>query len=283
MERSVILLVTSRSTTEGAGVRLHRVFGFHEVPRFDPFLMLDDFSSPNPADYLAGFPRHPHRGIETVTYVLKGMVEHRDSIGNHGVIGPGDVQWMTAGRGIIHQEMPRHTRDGLAGFQLWVNLPRQSKMIAPRYQDVKAASIPDVAPAMGAAVRVIAGEVAGAKGPVKDIIAAPCFLDVRIEPGAEFVHTLARDHNAFVYVLEGEASVGDTAIRRGQSALLGAGDLVRVKSAAGARLLLVSGKPLNEPVAWRGPMVMNSEEELDAAFDEYEMGTFVKSSWGQEA
>lgn len=257
-------------------MRLRRAFGFDHVPRFDPFLMLDDFSSDDPDDYRAGFPWHPHRGIETVTYLLKGRVTHGDSIGNSGTIGPGDVQWMTAGSGIVHQEMPQPTRGGLAGFQLWVNLPARDKLTTPRYRDVAAASIPVVTPVPGVKVRVIAGEIAGVRGPVRDIVVDPEYLDVSLRTGVAFAQPMAHGLNGFCYVVEGAVSVGGRTVAAGSVALLGAGDLVRLQADEVSRVLLVSGRPLGEPVAWRGPIVMNTEQELDVAFDEYRRGDFIK-------
>jgi quercetin 2,3-dioxygenase len=265
---------------EGAGVKLHRVFGYSEVPLFDPFLMLDDFGSDQPDDYLAGFPWHPHRGIETVTYMLNGEVEHGDSIGNSGYIGSGDVQWMTAGSGIIHQEMPRRARGRMRGFQLWVNLPKRDKMMEPRYREVKCSTIPEVSPVRGVRVKVVCGEVAGVRGPVTDIVVSPEYLDVSVAPGVEYRHKLPGYRRAFAYVMEGDCRLGSAGppnIDAGEAALLDAGDeVIVVAGSAGVRLLLVSGRPLNEPVAWGGPIVMNTQAELDHAFKEYRLGTFIK-------
>jgi redox-sensitive bicupin YhaK (pirin superfamily) len=242
--------------------------------------MLDDFHSLNPEDYIAGFPWHPHRGIETVTYMLGGTVEHGDSLGNSGAIGPGDLQWMTAGSGIIHQEMPQRTKGMLAGFQLWVNLPARQKMRDPRYRDIGAADPPVVRLGGGASVKVIAGEMEGARGPVRDIVVEPQYLDVTVPAGKGFEHAIARGHTAFVYVVEG---AGRFAPDAGQATgpehvlLFGDGDGVSVRALdAPLRFLLVSGKPLGEPVAWGGPIVMNTQEELELAFEEYENGTFLK-------
>ena len=257
--REVQEVLTSSPTLDGAGVRLQRAFGYHEVPRFDPFLMLDDFGSEDPDDYLAGFPWHPHRGIETVTYMLNGEVEHGDSIGNSGIIGSGDIQWMTAGSGIIHQEMPRRARGRMRGFQLWVNLPKRDKMMTPRYRDVKHTDIPEVRPAPGVKVRVVSGSVAGVRGPVQDIVVDPEYLDVSIVPGVEFRQAIPRDHRAFAYVVDGSGRFegGGSGIGPGHAVLFGAGDEVAVAAGdSGVRLLLVSGRPLNEPVAWGGPIVM---------------------------
>jgi redox-sensitive bicupin YhaK (pirin superfamily) len=275
-----------RATLEGAGVKLSRAFGYNEVPKFDPFLMLDDFGSDDPDDYTAGFPWHPHRGIETVTYMLNGEVEHGDSLGNSGVIGSGDIQWMTAGSGIIHQEMPCRVRGRMRGFQLWVNLPRRYKMMAPRYRDVRHDAIPEVEPAPGVKVRVVSGEVAGVRGPVQDIVVDPEYLDIRLAPGPEFRHGIPRDHSAFAYVVDGSGrfETGGDEIGTGHVVRFGTGDEVTVAAGdSGARLLLISGRPLNEPVAWGGPIVMNTQAELERAFDEYRRGTFIQHGRDPEA
>ena len=281
LTRSVALLLTGNPTVEGAGVRLNRVFGHPEVPRFDPFLLLDDFGSDNPDDYIAGFPWHPHRGIETVTYMLSGEVEHSDSLGNEGVIGTGDVQWMTAGSGIIHQEMPRRVEDHLRGFQLWTNLPAASKMMEPRYRDVPADSIPEVSPHDGLRIKVIAGEVVGVRGPVQDVVVEPEYFDIALEPGADLEHPTPPGHTVFAYGISGRGKVGPNGthtLDRGQLALFTEGDSVLVRAnGVPFRFLLVSGKPLGEPVAWSGPIVMNTREELSTAFREYQDGTFIKT------
>lgn len=279
--RKIQTSLQSVPTVEGAGVHLKRAFGHAQVPRFDPFLMLDDFHSSDPADYLAGFPWHPHRGIETITYLLEGVVEHGDSMGNNGVIGAGDVQWMTAGSGIIHQEMPRESPTGaMWGFQFWANLPAARKMMPPRYQDVKAADIPDVTLADGITVKVIAGTVNGVQGPVRDIIIEPEMLDVSVPPGTVFEHPVPQGHTAFAYTLSGEAAFDESGRgwRREMVLLFERdGDAVRIETRQEpARFVLVSGKPLGEPIAWGGPIVMNTREELHLAFDEYEKGTFIK-------
>jgi len=271
----------SRPTVEGAGVRLRRAFGFHELPALDPFLLLDDFRSENPADYRAGFPWHPHRGIETITYVLDGEVEHGDSLGNRGVISSGDVQWMTAGGGIIHQEMPRGDAKGrMFGFQLWCNLPRREKMREPRYQEVKAGRIPLVRTAGGAAVRVIAGEESGVRGPVRDIASDPTFLDVSLPAGGRFERRTPADQAVFAYVFEGEGMFhpdSDEVSGDGTLILYGPGGFLEVRAERRpVRFLWVSGRPLREPVAWHGPIVMNTREELEAAFRELREGTFVR-------
>lgn len=297
--RLINKLFKSRPTIEGAGVHLKRAFGYSQVPQFDPFLMLDDFHSSNPADYLAGFPWHPHRGIETITYVLEGLVEHGDNMGNKGVIGAGDVQWMTAGSGIIHQEMPRESPTGtMWGFQFWANLPASQKMMPPRYRDVKAADIPEVTLDHGVLVKVIAGTVAGVQGPVRDIVIEPQMLDISVPAGTVFRHSVPDGHTAFAYILSGEGyfderkdayayeMVGhgwlDTERRcvcEPETVVLFAheGDSVQVTTTdKPIRFILVAGKPLGEPVAWYGPIVMNTQEELRIAFEEYEKGTFIK-------
>jgi redox-sensitive bicupin YhaK (pirin superfamily) len=270
----------SKPTIEGAGVRLKRVFGYQEVPLLDPFLLLDDFRSKNPDDYIAGFPWHPHRGIETITYMLHGEVEHGDSLGNQGLIRSGEVQWMTAGNGIIHQEMPRRAKGELSGFQLWANLPTSHKMMAPRYRDVKKEQIPEITIDNGVTARIICGEIQGTKGPVKDIVTEPEYLDVRFTSKAEFKHEIKQGHTAFAYVIEGEGYFDQS-----KSEKIGAetlvlfedGDGVQISAVGNLRFLLISGKPIREPVAWRGPIVMNTEEELRIAFQEYQNGTFIKS------
>lgn len=279
-ERIVVRAWSSRPTMEGAGVRLNRVFGFHEVPDLDPFLLLDHFGSDNPNDYLAGFPWHPHRGIETITYMIKGEVEHEDSLGNKGVIGSGDVQWMTAGSGIEHQEMPHRTEGMMMGFQLWANLPAAHKMMDPRYRDITKDDIPVVTLASGATIKIIAGEVEGTKGPVQDIVTDPEYLDVSLPESSEFVHPVTKGHNVFAYVFEGSGHFDHTKkaeLTTGAIAQYEDGELIRVSTGTSpVRFLLVSGKPIREPVAWRGPIVMNTEEELRVAFNEYRAGTFIK-------
>ena len=266
---------------EGAGVRLKRAFG-NADPLLDPFLLLDDFHSSNPNDYMAGFPWHPHRGIETITYMLHGRLEHGDSMKNSGIIGAGDVQWMTAGSGIIHQEMPKKNEDDpyLAGFQLWANLPASHKMMDPRYRDITKDQIPEVIVNDKVRVKIICGEVNGVKGPVQDIITDPEYLDVSIEPNSEFRHLVNKTHNAFAYIIEGEAVFDPTKaeiVSVEHLIIFDEGDevLIRTKDKP-VRFLLISGKPIREPVAWRGPIVMNTEEELRIAFNEYNKGTFIK-------
>jgi quercetin 2,3-dioxygenase len=297
--RRISKIFKSLPTIEGAGVHLKRAFGYSQVPLFDPFLMLDDFHTSNPDEYLAGFPWHPHRGIETITYVLEGLVEHGDSMGNKGTIGAGDVQWMTAGSGIIHQEMPQVSPSGtMWGFQFWANLPASQKMMAPRYRDVKANEIPNVTLDNGVMVKIIAGEVAGVQGPVGDIVIEPEMLDISVPAGTLFSHSLPTGHTAFAYILSGEGYFDDQRdafayemVGHGWSdterhCLCVAETVVLFEHAGEAieitttntpvRFLFVSGKPLGEPVAWYGPVVMNTQEELKIAFDEYRHGTFVK-------
>ena len=281
MRRAIADIYRGEPVLEGAGVRLHRVFGSFEVPNFDPFLLLDDFRSDNPADYLRGFPWHPHRGIETITYVLQGKVRHGDSMGNSGVIGAGDVQWMTAGSGIIHEEMPQRVAEPLLGFQLWVNLPASRKMADPRYHGLLAAQIPVARPATGTHVNVICGTVDGVSGPVSAIYAAPSYVDVKLESGSRIELPVAQGHTVFAYVIDGEVSLGPkpakTVDRESLVVFAKTGDCVAaIAGPQGTRFLLASGKPLEEPIAWGGPIVMNTQQELELAFEEYEQGTFIK-------
>jgi quercetin 2,3-dioxygenase len=280
--RAVERVLRAYETVEGAGVRLHRAFGYYEVPQFDPFLMLDDFRSKKPGDYLAGFPRHPHRGIETVTYMLEGTVDHEDSLGNAGSISAGDVQWMTAGSGIIHQEMPKPVSGHMGGFQLWVNLPRASKMMDPRYQEIQSEKIPVLSPRRDISIRVIAGRVNEVNGPVQDIIADPEFLDISLGPDTFFTHPVKPGYTALAYVISGEGTFDEKeGYRMGNRdlVLFGDGSSIWVRSfGAGMRFLFFSGKPIGEPVAWRGPIVMNTREELRVAFKEYTDGTFIRKN-----
>jgi redox-sensitive bicupin YhaK (pirin superfamily) len=275
--RRVVSVEPSRPTMEGAGVSLRRAFGRADTS-LDPFLLLDDFGSDDPADYLAGFPWHPHRGIETITYMLEGRVTHGDSLGNEGSIGPGDVQWMTAGSGIVHEEMPQRS-ERLRGFQLWANLPASRKMMDPRYRDVPAESIPTATLADQVEAKVICGEAAGVTGPVTDVVTDPSYLDVTMSAGATLVRRIPRGYNAFAYVFEGAARFNGSGDAVGARYLVVLGDGDEVGIAAGedrARFLLVCGRPIREPVAWRGPIVMNTDEELRLAFEEYGRGTFIK-------
>lgn len=278
--RSVKSITSSKPYIEGAGVHLKRAFGYYEVPQYDPFLLLDYFGSDNPDDYLAGFPWHPHRGIETVTYVLHGSVEHGDSLGNSGVIGSGDLQWMTAGSGIIHQEMPKQTEGRMRGLQLWVNLPASKKMMDPRYQDIQADQPPVHSLENGGSVKIIAGQFEGKKGPVSEIVSDPEYLDINIPAGESFEHSVKKGHTVFAFVLDGagffDNKNGD-AVGEGNTVLYGDGDSLKMQSGEGGlRFLLISGKPIGEPVAWRGPIVMNTDEELMTAFEEYRADTFIK-------
>jgi redox-sensitive bicupin YhaK (pirin superfamily) len=271
--RGVALIVPARPGRDGAGVKLAKSLGSKALPMLDPFLMLDEIKSDRPEDVIRGFPDHPHRGFETVTYVIEGAVEHRDSVGNEGLLGPGSAQWMTAGRGIVHSEMPRPEANRLWGLQLWINLPRAQKMVAPRYQDVPREVIPEVASA-GGPVRVVTGTVGGQSGPVSGIVTAPTMLDVTVGAGTAFQHELLPTHAAFAYVLDGVASFGGDGqpVPRGTLAVLGPGATALVRSDAGARVLLLAAAPIGEPVARRGPFVMNTESELDQAFADHRAG-----------
>ena len=265
--------------SDGAGVKLKRIIGQPALPDLDPFLMLDAFGSDDPKAYIAGFPSHPHRGFETVTYMLAGRMRHKDSVGNEGLLGPGSVQWMTAGRGIIHSEMPEQESGLMQGFQLWVNLPAKDKMTAPRYQDIQAGSVPTVDLGGGASAKVLAGEVGGVKGPVDPGATQPIFLDLTLEAGGATRIPLPEGHNAFVYVFEGAAEVGDPGqpLANGQIGVLSTGDDVALASKTGARLILVAGKPLREPVAKHGPFVMNTQAELVQAFEDFRAGRFERA------
>ncbi|UJS18678.1 MAG: pirin family protein [Candidatus Jettenia sp.] len=296
--RKIHKVLKSKPTIEGAGVHLKRAFGHSQVPMFDPFLLLDDFHSDNPMHYIKGFPWHPHRGIETITYVLCGDVEHGDSMGNKGIISSGDVQWMTAGSGIIHQEMPKGDPDGLMfGFQLWANLPKSHKMTEPRYRDVKSNQIPEAVLENGTKIRIICGKVNGKQGPVRDIIIDPEYIDVTVPARSEFTHPTKRGHTVFAYVIEGKGYFckeknpfsyeiegtnyfdiqRDPFISNKTLVLFDDGDQMMVSTEDDAiRFLLISGKPIVEPVAWYGPIVMNTEDELRIAFEEYSNGTFIK-------
>lgn len=269
-------------TIEGAGVNLRRGFGHGHVPIFDPFLLFDDFRGDRPDDYIKGFPWHPHRGIETITYMLRGEVEHGDSMGNAGFVSAGDVQWMTAGSGIIHQEMPRGDGEGrMGGFQLWANLPASVKMMNPRYQDIGSGDVPEVTLEGGVTIRVLCGRVGDVEGPVRDIIIDPEYLDVALPAGTGFLHPTKPGHTVFAYVFEGRGAFGEangeSTVGDGDVVLFTDGDELTARTEGEEmRFLLVSGKPIGEPVAWRGPIVMNNQEELRIAFEEYEKGTFIK-------
>jgi hypothetical protein len=297
--RPVKRVVQSKPTLEGAGVKLRRAFGFGNTTEFDPFLLLDDFRNENPDDYLAGFPWHPHRGIETITYVLAGTVSHGDSLGNRGSLGAGDVQWMTAGSGILHQEMPQGDTHGrMHGFQLWANLPSSLKMTAPRYQDVKAAEIPEIIDDDGTIVRVVTGSFWGKRGPVEGVAADPNYIDVTVPPGKRKTLPVETSRHAFAYVFQGSGTFrsasepfgvltektvnGAEVVVREQAGdrslvVFDSGDEVTVQAGEeGIRFLLVSGKPIREPVAWYGPIVMNTEAELEQAVADLRRGTFIR-------
>ena len=296
--RRIRKVIRSKPTIEGAGVHLKRAFGFREVPDFDPFLLFDDFRSDDPAHYEKGFPWHPHRGIETITYILKGQVEHGDSLGNKGIIGSGDVQWMTAGSGIIHQEMPKGDGNGrMCGFQLWANLPAQRKMMDPRYRDLVDIQIPRVELTNGTTIRVISGEISGVRGPVEGIVIDPEYLDVAVPADSEFRHPTKPGYTVFLYVLDGQGHFcrernpftyemeglnyfdlrRDPAVGNGTIVLFDDGEeILAFTEENEVRFLLISGKPIGEPVAWYGPIVMNTNEELQIAFEEYDKGTFIK-------
>jgi redox-sensitive bicupin YhaK (pirin superfamily) len=297
--RPIQRLVKAKPTIEGAGVRLRRAFGFGNTSDFDPFLLLDDFRNDVPEDYLSGFPWHPHRGIETITYVLAGTVEHGDSLGNKGSLGAGDIQWMTAGRGIIHQEMPKGDQSGrMHGFQLWANLPASLKMTAPRYQEVHAAQVPEAVEDDGTRARIVCGTFWGKQGPIDGIAADPVYIDVSVPPGKRKSLPVETDRHAFAYVFAGSGKfcnasaplavptegIGWLDTSPPQSAenrclvLFDRGDEVVVQAGdEGIRFLLVSGKPLKEPVAWYGPIVMNTQEQLQQAYEELQEGTFLKT------
>ena len=297
-KRHIRKVVRNRPTIEGAGVHLRRAIGWGPPETYDPFLLLDDFRSDDPRRYSQGFPWHPHRGMETITYVLRGEVEHRDSLGNRGLISSGDVQWMTAGSGIIHQEMPKGDSQGaMYGFQLWANLPAANKMMEPRYRGVTSGEIPESSDSSGTRIKVIAGQAAGQIGPVRDVVTSPEYLDVTVPPGKSFTHPTPRGHTVFAYVIggggvfceqkdpyayEGEGGdycdmTPDRPITDGHLVLFGDGDAVSVTTEeAFVRFLLISGKPIGEPIAWHGPIVMNTQEELRVALAELESDTFIK-------
>jgi redox-sensitive bicupin YhaK (pirin superfamily) len=281
--RKVLRIIEPQGVLEGAGVRLKRSIANRTLDYLDPFLLFDHFGSDNPDDYIAGFPMHPHRGIETVTYMLAGVVNHRDSLGNAGSIGAGDVQWMTAGRGIMHEEMPQVRQGGMAGFQLWVNLPAKLKMTQPRYQDIPSAQIPEVEREDGVRIRVIAGAVDGTAGAVTEIFADPTYLDVAVPANGSFTQPIERGHTAFAYIFDGEGTFGLTAggdgraVREPKLVVLNDGDYVEVRTdGKSVRFLLISGKPLHEPIARYGPFVMNTAEEIQQALRDLRDGTFVQ-------
>jgi redox-sensitive bicupin YhaK (pirin superfamily) len=283
--RSVVKVIEPQPVLEGAGVKLKRSIATRTLDYVDPFLLFDHFGSSNPEDYIKGFPMHPHRGIETVTYMINGSVDHKDSIGNSGTIGAGDVQWMTSGSGIMHEEMPRAQSDEMIGFQLWVNLPARLKMMTPRYQNIEASQIPLIHREDGINIRIIAGEVDGVRGPVTEILADPSYLDVTIPSDGSFFHDIKRGHAAFAYVFEGQGSFAEnreetkaqTTISQPGLVVFGDGDYICVSTTdQPVRFLLISGQPLNEPIARYGPFVMNTQAEIERALEDLKNGTFVK-------
>jgi redox-sensitive bicupin YhaK (pirin superfamily) len=281
MNKTIVEIIKMKETIEGAGVRLHRGFSHPEIPKFDPFLLFDDFSSEDPADYRLGFPWHPHRGIETVTYILDGEVRHHDSIGNSGSIGAGEVQWMTAGSGVLHEEMPKSI-PGLRGFQLWVNLPQKEKMTAPRYQGLNPEMIPEIAIDENATAKIIAGSLGTTHGPIQELMAMPLYFDISLKANKPFSLPIPKDYNTFLYIIEGAIDLADAEkINHGKDTILlfsRNGEIVSLQAGnSGARFLLCSGKPLNEEIAWRGPIVMNTQQELDQAYYELQIGSFIKN------
>lgn len=281
--KRVMQIIEPQAVVEGAGVRLKRSLGSRALDYLDPFLLLDHFDSKNPADYQAGFPMHPHRGIETVTYILSGAVQHKDSLGNQGTIGPGDIQWMTAGRGILHEEMPQVRPEGVSGFQLWVNLAAKEKMTAPRYQNISANEIPEIARPDGIRMRVVAGTLDGVSGPVSGISVAPTYLDVSVPAGVTFTHPVTGGHAVFTYVFAGAVNVKtakdeEVLIDAPKLLVWGEGDAIQLTATdTPARLLVVSGAPLNEPIARYGPFVMNNRAEIEQTLRELQTGTFPPS------
>ncbi len=274
--RPVARRLRGMPTSDGAGVRLTRVIGTNQLPDLDPFLLLDEFGSEKPGDYIGGFPSHPHRGFETVTYMLDGRMRHKDNHGNEGLLTPGSVQWMTAGRGIVHSEMPEQEQGLMRGFQLWVNLPAKDKMTTPQYQEFGADRIPEARPSDGVRVKVIAGTVDGVEGPVRQPATAPTYLDIALEPGKAFEHAVPSGHSAFAYVYEGVVNIeGEDVVPKGDLLVFGPGEAIRV-TAGGApvRMILVAGRPLKEPVARYGPFVMNTQAEIRQAFTDYQSGKF---------
>ena len=278
--REVAKVIHGQPARDGAGVKLTRMFSRDEAELLDPFLMLDHFGSDRPEDYIAGFPMHPHRGIETVTYMLDGYVDHKDSLGNHGTIGPGDVQWMTAGSGVLHEEMPQEAKGWMQGLQLWVNLPKANKMMPPRYREIKKEDIPVFDLGNGSNIKVIAGESQGLVGPVKDLVVDVKYLDMSLGPRTFLEHEMPAERNGFVMVYEGELIIGDKhpkTVPAGSVAVFGPGDMYRLGTGRRtAKFILASAKPLKEPIAWGGPIVMNTREELDLAFSELKAGAFIK-------
>ncbi|MBN1997578.1 pirin family protein [candidate division KSB1 bacterium] len=286
--RKIKSVFKAQPVREGAGVNLKRVFGYYQVPQLDPFLLMDDFHSLNPQDYIAGFPWHPHRGIETISYILHGQVEHGDSLGNKGVITAGDVQWMTAGNGIIHQEMPKGDKNKLLwGFQVWANLPAKQKMKTPRYQEIRKNQIPVLKQDSGVVIKILCGRFNDITGPVQDIVTDPDMFDISIPPKTLFVHPTKPEHTVFVYIYQGAAqfpvltdagnTLNNKSICAENAVLFSPGHAIKTQAGEnGAHMLLLAGNPINEPVAWAGPIVMNTKEEIRTAFEELEQKIFIK-------
>lgn len=280
--RKVINIVEGKTVLEGAGVKLQRLIGTNQLDSLDPFLLLDEFRSDNPDDYIAGFPTHPHRGFETVTYMLKGLMEHKDSTGEAGILKPGGAQWMTAGRGILHSEMPKQKEGSLWGFQLWVNLPADKKMIEPRYQNLEPDEIPEIKQDDGTVIKVIAGKVQETTGPVSGIVTDPLYIDVSIPAKGKFVQEVEKGHTAFCYMIEGAALMDGAdnlkvGLQQGSLAQFGDGDTIEISAVDRiARFLLLAARPLNEPVARYGPFVMNTKEEIEQAFEDYKNGKLTE-------
>lgn len=272
--RGVSKVIRSQVTSDGAGVKLRRSIGTQECSELDPFLLLDAFGTDNPDDYIAGFPAHPHRGFETVTYMIAGRMHHKDNTGAEGVLGPGSVQWMTAGRGIVHSEMPEQEEGELRGFQLWVNLPASDKMCIPRYQNIKPADVPEITTDRGAHLRIIAGNAAGTDGPITHISVDPLYLDVALAPGVGHSQAIEPGHACFAYVFEGSAKISNRKIELHTLAVLEDGDSVELSSDTGGRLILGAGRPIGEPIVRHGPFVMNTRDEIQKAIHDYQTGKF---------
>ncbi len=272
--RSITHIMPSQLTSDGAGVTLRRSIGSQTLPQLDPFLLLDNFGTENPDDYIAGFPDHPHRGFETVTYMIKGKMRHRDNTGAEGLLESGSVQWMTAGRGIIHSEMPEQTEGEMSGFQLWVNLPAARKMCAPRYQDIPPEDVPTTTTQIGAVVKVLAGSVEGINGPVQEIDVEPTYIDVLLAAGKSHTQDTPAGHTVFVYVFEGSIEIEGQNVTTNELGILSPGDSVHISSIDGGRFILVAGKPFGEPIARYGPFVMNTEAEIQQAISDFQNGKF---------
>ncbi|NQV99144.1 MAG: pirin family protein [Rhodospirillales bacterium] len=273
--RSVKNIIAAQRTQEGAGVFIWRSLGGQALPELDPFLLLDSFGTDNPDDYIAGFPDHPHRGFETVTYMIHGQMRHKDSTGGEGLLGPGSVQWMTAGRGIVHSEMPEQKEGKMQGFQLWVNLPAKDKMCPPRYQDIDPADVPTTTTDTGATIRVLTGTANGVTGPVTDISVDPLYIDVALDAGGSFSQPVPAGHTCMVYAFDGSVEVGGTHLGLNQLAVLGDGDEVALTSQKGGRAIIVAGRPIGEPIARYGPFVMNTEGEIRQAITDFQSGNFL--------